>query len=218
MLKSCEAEDPGQHLDQIGVAIKKVSEHQNHVGVLYRYGDTVRMSHLWWHHRLSDEVLDEGYHWGKCGLFEDDPLNGQAFAAKLRAIRQNRGTIPYGFYSKGDAFDEAGVFQPFEEPGMGLTCATYVTSVFEWFGHSIVDLDTWRPRDTDVEWQKGMLSDIETHVSKERADEVAKFVGHIRIRPEEAAAAVIHEPPPISYDVAVRMASEILEVISASEQ
>ncbi|MBO9168418.1 hypothetical protein [Rhizobium sp. L245/93] len=204
-------------MKHVGVAIRGSEKHQNHVGILYRNGEEIRFSHLQWHNRLRDDEVDESYLWGECGLFDGDDINGQVFAARLLAVKKNGGFVPYGFYSEGNAFSEDGHFQPFREPGMGLTCATYVIQVFQSFGHNIAEIDKWEVRADDILWQEGILKVVAEHVSPQRASEVAVYVGQIRIRPEEAAAAVLNAEPPISFEKAVQMAQDIQELIYGSK-
>lgn len=99
---------------------------------------------------------------------------------------------------------------------MGLTCSTYVIQVFQSFGHQLVDVETWETRDTDLAWQNGMLETIAQYVSSDRAAEAAKYIGSTRIRPEEAAAAVIHALPPLTVKDAKAMAQEIPELLEAA--
>lgn len=151
----------------------------------------------------------------RTGFFVDDPVSGQIFAGRLIAIKERKSLIPYGFYSEGRAFDEEGYFQPFSDPAMGLTCATYVIEVFETFGHPIADLTTWRVRETDAGWQQGIVEIMAQH-NPGRAEEAKKYIGSIRVRPTEAAGAVISAKTPITFEEAEVIAIDIQALIDGS--
>lgn len=209
MLNAFSDVDPRTELQHVGVAVKAMSDTQNHVGVIYRIDDAVWFLHLAWHFDLRNEPVRADYHWGMCGLFVDDDLNGQVFAARLLNVANNKGVIPYGFYADGNAFDENGRFVSFPDPGMGLTCASFVIQLFQSFGHEICDISGWQTREDDEAWQAEIIALIRENISQERAQEVEAYVGRHRIRPEEAAAAVLNRAPPLEFDRAMSLAAEI---------
>jgi hypothetical protein len=216
MLHACSDVDSFAALEHVGVAIKSFSPRQKHVGLIYRVDNDLNLLHLAWHIDLRNEPVKPGYFWGVCGLFVDDALNGKIFAARMLSVARNQGIIPYGVYANGKAFAENGSFVPFPEPGMGLTCATFVIQLFHSFGHAICDLSSWEARDDDATWQAEIIEKLREDYPQ-HADRVSDYIGRHRIRPEEAAAAVMNPAPPTSFSRAVELAAEINEMIRAAK-
>lgn len=159
------------------------------------------MGHLEWHLRLrADPVpLDAGYSWCPSRLSATNQL---AVATRIEAIlERNVGKIPYSIAHEGPTFsDDVWVGN---EPGQGLTCATFVKTIFENAALPLVDFSTWLDRQDDPEWKQRLIGwmrgcdDIpEDHI----AAQVERMGSTIRFRPEDAAAACdLRELGPMSF-------------------
>ncbi|TWC90200.1 hypothetical protein FB593_1011480 [Rhizobium sp. SJZ105] len=202
--------DPGTMASHIGVAIKQVSDSQNHVGLLYRDSQGVQFCHLAFHHDLRFENARSDYHWAESGVFEDDEESAKILAARIITLKQKRGYISYGFFSgKGPVFNSKGEFIEFPSPGMGLTCATFILELFHAMGFTIVDAGSWPDRAADAAWKDHIVNVLYEYFP-DHALALENFRDGVRIRPEEAAACVISQAYPTKYDLAIKMAEEIL--------
>lgn len=201
----------------VGVAIKRASHNQLHVGILYRIDSSLRLCHLAWHHRLEDSpfMCNADYYLDDCGIFRDDSINAQVFAARMLTIAKTK-QIPYGVAYAGSVFSGDGAFEGFPKFGMGLTCATFVIAVFHSAGYVIVDLDTWIGREEDAEWQERIIDTLERHgASSEHVEAARMQITGVRYRPDEVAAAAADGEPPLSFDRALKLAREIRQLLDA---
>lgn len=201
----------------LGVAIgapNPDNSQQRHVGFIYQVDDSgPRFCHLAWHYKLEDEPLPPGYCWGPSGL---DLLNKTVMAAYVALLKQNA-RVPYsiGYDDEVGYFDNNGryVAQPI---GRGLTCATFILTVFSQLGFKLVDVDNWPERPDDAQWQQQIISALTDYASPEHIEAVKQQVGTKRFRPEEAAAGVISENIPLDFSAAHTLAQEILRDINGN--
>jgi hypothetical protein len=208
-----------EQLDILGVGVLRSAPQQLHVVVLYRLAaEQTRACHLAFHLDLRDEPAADltGLFWADAGL---DDANKRVVAAFVANLHRNSANIPYGFDSEGCSFDrETAEFLP-APPGKGLTCATFVTGVFNFLGFQLLKHQDWPSREDDRDWQRSMIQvirefcqrrnlDCEEHIALLGVD-----IGAVRIRPEEAAAGVITLEPPLEFIAARALGDEILQAL-----
>ena len=76
------------------------------------------------------------------------------------------------------------------EPGQGLTCATFIAELFNELGIPFIDAKTWQPRTGDTEWAERILIMISDLMSPEHVEAQRAKIGQtIRIRPADILAA-----------------------------
>jgi hypothetical protein len=100
----------------------------------------------------------------------------------------------------------------------GLTCATFVAELLAGLGLSPADFESWEPnREADKKWRDQRLNQYELHsmtkITAERIAEMRAQDPFYRLRPEEAAAAVLQPPVeswPYAYEDVRRLADEVL--------
>lgn len=183
---------------------------QRHVGFIYQIDDFgPRFCHFAWHYKLEDEPLPPDYGWGPSGL---DLVNKTVIAAYVALLKQNARDVPYSIDYDDEVcyFDNNGryITQPI---GRGLTCATFILSVFSQLGFNLVEADTWPERPDDAQWQQQIISVLTRYVLPEYIEAVKQQVGAKRFRPEEVAAGVISENIPLNFSAAHTLAQEILQ-------
>src|SRR3954451_8025983 len=124
----------------IGVLGVGICSDSRHVGIIYRRGSgTPRLWHLAMHYDLRDEPCDKTYFWANCAL---DEHNKNYVAAWITARSVRADKIPFGFDATGAAFDaKTGEFIA-PPVGKGLTCATFITAVFQHLGFDLLDEKT----------------------------------------------------------------------------
>lgn len=207
----------------LGVAIAPFGS-GNHIGLLYKLDDTVRLLHLAWHKRLQDHPAEEGerYLWAPFAFELEEQVALAGMASEVAANAQPN-DFPYGFdcvFVAGvDMFDKAGnaVLYPV---GKGLTCATFLFSLLKWWGYPTVDVKTWHQVAGDVEWQQQIISWLAQSGDPEslaQAEALAKDVGCVRLRPDQMAGSCVIDPAswPIEFDEAQTLALEVMEQVAS---
>ena len=139
------------------IGIKTIRNEFRHVGIIYRENEeSNRICHLGWHHQLLDEPLDISYFWCPTGL---DDCNARIVSALVQGIAKNAQEVPYGLEYNGPCFSESGRYIAMPV-GKGLTCSTFVLSVFERFGFILLDKASWPNREEDAKWQKFVVEQL----------------------------------------------------------
>lgn len=198
---------------QLGVGIKAIRKQRHHVGLLYKKEDSPpRFLHLAWHHRLVDEALPPDY---LIGFSQLDAMNKGYMVAYVSQVAKSPSEIPYSIsFDGGYYFDDAGNYVP-KPLGMGLTCATFIMTLYEKNGLQLIDFSTWSSRTDDVIWQREIIDMLRKDgASLEHIDVLESNIGAARVRPEEIAAAVISEEAPIDFKAAKKLAAEILKDVA----
>lgn len=199
----------------VGIAIRAtpLGERSMHVGLLYRHSSgNVKFAHLAWHNDLRDEPLPAGenYLWAECeALAVDDSLGD--FIANFIEMCAISKEIPYGPNPPAAAFDSRGRYTPQSERE-GLTCATFVSSVFSGAGFPVVQLGTWESRPDDAIWWTSMMGYLEKY-SPKRAIELGDVAIEFRLRPDEVAVAAASIDPPLAYQDALARSMPLLELL-----
>jgi hypothetical protein len=199
----------------VGVAITATNpaERAMHVGLVYRSPNLqVRFAHLAFHHRLLDgpaHVLN-GYLWSDCMFLAGKEMAATAeFIANYIASVARTTAVPYGTDSRGTKFDSSGAYQTIDRR-RGLTCATFISRVFEDAGFPIVLLETWPRRESDAEWRDSVLKMLRQYGEEERATEIADQEVPFRLSPAEVAVAAADNLIPLTFEQAVERSEPLL--------
>lgn len=207
----------------LGVAIMR-SGAGHHVGLLYRLDDSVRLLHMGWHRDLRDEAIRIGfkYLWAPIGL---TPVEQVALAGMAAEVSANTRPTDFRYGIDWHYVEEEGLFDEEKKVilypvGKGVTCATFLYGLFKWWGYKLVAHDTWRPVEGDPEWQRwiaAILSDAEDPDSKAQAQELAKDVGALRLRPEQLAGACATDVDdwPVPFESACALAEEVVAQVAS---
>jgi hypothetical protein len=90
--------------------------------------------------------------------------------------------------------------------GLGLTCSTFVLTVFESAKISLVNVDGWPIRPDDDQRHEAVLEKMRRGIPNhappappEHVDRVAAELPCIRVRPEEVVASGIFDDLPVAY-------------------
>jgi len=210
---------------RLGVFISG-TETQRHAGFIFEDEAGVEVLHLGWHFMLLRGTPEDYIANPRLGPFAaylcEDYLDSQIdeILSFLDTIwGRNRNTIPYGISSDGieSFFEMDGSVANLEE-GAGLTCASFLMSVFFKLGHKILDPETWEHRDTDHGWHDWVLTNLEkdprlqpqgaAHAAAQR-----QYVGKaFRFRPEEVVgSAAVFEDEPASFEQAVTIGESVVQ-------
>ncbi|GLT20820.1 hypothetical protein GCM10007933_02720 [Zoogloea oryzae] len=213
---------PFSEVSYFGVAISGNDE-QRHIGLLCNAspGANPKFVHLAFHFRLRcDDANGDAGCWIDCsGAFdEDERINLSSWAVKV--YEKNGRKIPYGFPYSSDMsqFDESGKFSDVSR-GAGLTCATFALSILDLAGYTAVDSASWEVRGDDVVWQLKIISELakdrenhpELYVDYPEQDQFAHVGIAVRMRPEEAAAAIGgYEGVPMAFSKARVLGEDVI--------
>jgi hypothetical protein len=173
----------------IAILVSHRPSQQFHTAALYRVGNELWMGDLQSHLRTCRARAEPttGTYWIAPDLFEEDQ---RILAAKIDAwLDKNENKIPYSVAHPGGVVfcDDVWVG---DEPGQGLTCATFIVELFKELAIPFIDVETWRRRDGDDEWAKKILPLICASMSQAHVDAQRNRIGDtIRVRPTDVAAA-----------------------------
>ena len=199
-----------------------------HVGILRRAdeGSTFRLLHQAWHYETLDQTLDayldsgEPVWWVQPGLDDDESADLRTHAA-LVATRLTAGAIPYAFAARDASFARDGTLNLGES--IGLTCATFVTRVFDSARIKLIREATWDTGRTaaraeeDTKAQETLVEYLKKSGDPERTrhgQRVGGEVGCTRVRAEEVAASVSFNDRPVEFARAERAGAALLARVS----
>lgn len=203
-------------VDVLGFAIKRVSDNQNHIGVLYTSSeDGVMFCHLAWHHQFRDEPPKSGYHWGNSGLDVDRARLANRLFRSIAKNKDNASAIPYGFDVEADGFDKLDGAYILSNEGHGMTCATFVLSVFDALRIPILDLTEFTGCYEDDGWRDHILTALRKNgASTKHCDAIEKKEVAVRVKPEHVAAGMLSNRPPAPPEEFVPFGQKIHDAIS----
>lgn len=162
---------------------------QLHVATLYRFDGRLMIGDLQNHlrSRRADARVSESLFWIAPDLSPDEQ---RILAAKVDAwLDENAGKIPYSVAHPGGVIFKDNVWVG-NEPGQGLTCATFIVELFNELGIPFIDVGTWKERTGDTEWAKRILDAISHSMSPEHVEAQRNRIGlTVRVRPADIAAA-----------------------------
>jgi hypothetical protein len=177
-----------------GVSIQLVdpASGQFHTGLLYRKLDNDLARGDVADHLRSRRLVakpDSRVFWVWPDL---DETNARILAVRTEYIlNENEGRIPYSVAHTGLTFED-GIWMD-QEPGQGLTCATFVAAVFDDVGLPFIDAATWEPRQDDAAWYESIVSYLKSKGASEEHCAVqlerVRSGQAIRVRPTDVGAA-----------------------------
>jgi hypothetical protein len=187
---------------QVAVAISSGS-FGCHLGIIYSLsGNEAYLVHLAWHKMLRVELFpNQNTHdetvWLTKIVCLPEEVSGQ-IASLLDALGEQyqddcNGGIDYGvnLFLSGGLIKQAGIYQLIDGSD-GLTCATFVSSIFNSFEIPLVDMGTWEESEKNRAWGEAVLCFLmqNEETSPEHIQRVSENISGFRLRPEEVAAAV----------------------------
>lgn len=200
------------------------NERQRHVGFYINEAAQPELIHLANHLQLCNDTVEEYERGGakflayECQHFLDEQV--EEIVSFVKTVwKKNQNNVPYGIGSDNFAlfFDGEGQVAN-RNPGTGLTCATFLMSIFASQLYPVIDESSWQNRADDKDWQEIVLSwlarypQLADHVAEQR-----KSVGvAYRYRPEEVAAcSALYDDTPFPFAEAVDYGQSLLKAIRA---
>ncbi|MGQ2985194.1 hypothetical protein [Flavobacterium sp.] len=132
-------------------------------------------------------------------------------------IKDKHGKIDFGIKYTNSKFNGDGTLV-YAKGDIGLTCATFILSILNSAGIILIDLESWKERATDFEWQTEILK-YYTSVNNAtpeifRSELLSHYkdnLGCFRFKPEEVAAASSAEVMPSKMDYCEFYGKDILK-------
>jgi hypothetical protein len=216
---------PGQNVPEIAIFVMRTDDGM-HTGILHRSHGTLFVLDLLWHRRLRSGPCQRVE---ACVIPDLDPDEINDVTAMCRLIHarhhdpdpSRRYSIPYAFrHGKNDRFNNR-TGELMLVDGLGLTCSTFVLTVFESVYLPLINFDTWENRPDDNERHQRLLDMMRNGIppmippaEPEHVAAVAAQLPCIRVRPEEVAAAGMSDSRSIEFRRAERGGRWILELLT----
>lgn len=201
------------------ISLSRGDVNQRHVGFVIEGEGGKELIHLGWHKMLL-KWTEERYRADigpfltlTCSYFTE--AEAEDLSSFVRSLfRRYQRSMPYSIVTNGvgEFFNLSGDISV-EEAGTGLTCATFILSVFGVQGHFLLDEDSWEHRPDDSQWQTKIVECLrETGVEEKHVKAQEKYIGEAyRYRPEEVAgSANIFAGVPQKFCAAVAEGERVL--------
>lgn len=217
---------PGHHVPEIAIFIMR-TETGTHTGILHRDHGVLFLLDLLWHMRLRARRCTDIE---ACVVPDLDPdeINDVSAICRLIHTRHNdpdpqrRYSIPYSFRSGHNNRFNNTTGEAMLVDGLGLTCSTFVLTVFESAYLPLIDFNTWERRAEDDARHAQLLNDMTTGFPRhgippadwEHVAAVAGELPCIRVRPEEVAAAGMANDRMLDFRRAEQGGRWILELLT----
>lgn len=193
----------------------------SHLGIAFHsVKDGVQVLHLRTHLKLSAETFDAS---GLCWVASPVDLPPKAsvqVVSIIRCLAKRKSSIPYGlnFLKSSGSFDSNGNYKA-PKGSNGLTCATFVSTLFSDMRAPLIQAATWQPTDENRAWAEGVCKFLEGQgVPADHIESVRGNVDGLRVRPEEVAVAadVPRADLPIDFTRASGAAPKVMEALHAA--
>lgn len=186
---------------------------QRHAALVFREKDKEKLNilHLASHYDLRCEPIKKKYKCIPSAYFEDDDLQIFAETASRMWDKNQEKGIPYGFvYTGASVFNGDLSFK--DQVGAGLTCATFLLAFFNELGYDLIDIEDWKSREDDTQWQAYIHSQLTDALGEEKAKAMESSIGvAFRFRPEEVTGSYSgFEGEPLDFNDAVVMGENLV--------
>lgn len=192
----------------LAISVGHVTQGFLHNKILYNFDETVGEIHLGWHHHFFHEkeiISPDSYIW-KVPNLPDSRL--KSVVAKCLLVAENqkdklKNQLPYSVgYFSGREFNQDGIYTDnISGYEYGMTCATFVLTIFNSVGIELLDWRNWKYREDDKPWFNYIILNLTKgysggYISKTHLDNVKKEENCARFRPEEIFASMYcsHKP------------------------
>jgi hypothetical protein len=166
----------------------------SHLGIAFHSAkDGVQVLHLRTHLQLFSETFDASRLCWVASPLDLPPKASAQVVSIIRGLAKRRPHIPYGlnFLKSNGSFDPNGHYKA-PKGSNGLTCATFVSTLFSDLRAPLIQPATWQPSDENRAWAEDVCKFLETHgVPEDHVAAVRGNVDGLRVRPEEVAVAAV---------------------------
>ncbi len=204
-----------------GLALLPLEDGNFHIGFIYQneLENKIKICHLCWHFKLKNEEFNDPKYY--CEEVNLNYLNKKFLIASFQNISDlNDSNIPYGFRIPIETYDKENIYVG-NVKGEGLTCATFILTVFEKNGYKILNRESWKLREDDSNWQNFIIKHLAVTpgVSPDHLESAKQMIGSVvRFRPDEVfSCAVVDDVTKwdIDFSEAIKMANEIKKCLAS---
>lgn len=189
------------------IAVGADSPGFNHASIIYKWKDKIKVLDFYSGKIRKDcsygDLGNKDYiyvQYNQDSIFYDFAIQ---IPVICEAIAEKQTLLNFGITYNNSTFDKEGNLL-LQTSDYGLTCATFVLSIFESAGITLINLDSWKSREEDLEWQKYVLNFFINNKKIASEDLIKHFesnLGCFRFRPEEVAAASSFDVLPSNFEL-----------------
>lgn len=197
------------------------SQDNLHNKILLNYDENKFELHLAFHHHFisSDVISTDSYIWQTPKIHPIRLKNVASKCLSIIEVQKNRSNLlPYAFgYSAKRHFNNEGVYKNYENgEEYGMSCATFILTVFNSVGIDLLDWKNWTDRVEDRPIFEKLLRTLKFGLSKgfvsqNHYDNVASEKNVPKIRPEEVFTSSFCLKIPMSFDSCEYMGKYVRE-------
>lgn len=205
----------------IGISVGKSAPDQLHNKLLINFNDVQGELHLEFHHTLTfSETFEhpEMYIWDIPSTIPESRL--KSLAARCIKVIKNLDyqDIPYAIEYKGRRkFDKEGIYNSYSTGDeYGVTCATFILTLFDSVGINLLDWHNWEERLEDKVWFSKLIRLIEYHryrgdleMSEDHLNNLKSEENCKKIRPEEVFVSAYCNDLPMKFLCSSTMGTNI---------
>lgn len=218
-----------RHVPALAVFVMRTNG-GTHTGILHRNRGVLWVLDLLWHERLRSSPCRDDY---ACVVPDLEPEEMNDVTGMCRLIdrrHQERAAmggflVPYAFRHNHNTKFSAVTGELMLGDGVGLSCSTFVLTVFESSKVPLVDLTGWPARSEDQAQQARLLRMMQAGIprfappaSPEHIDRVRSDLPCVRVRPEEVAASAMAVRLPANFERAEKGGRWIMEWLTDDVQ
>jgi hypothetical protein len=197
-----------------------------HTGILHRNRGVLWVLDLCWHERLRSSPCRDDL---ACVVpdLEAEEINDLTGMCRLIDRRHQEQAltggflVPYAFRFNRETTFSAVTGELLLAEGVGLSCSTFVLTVFESAKVSLVDLTGWPARPEDEAQQTRLLRMMQDGIPgfappalPEHVERVRSELPCVRVRPEEVAASAMADDLPANFERVERGGRWIMECLT----
>ncbi len=205
--------------DQLAIGFTSSSMGGGHIGIGFHSAkEGPKLLHLCAHLQLQTDDFPPST--PACWIattVELPEVASKQLVAIVRAISTRLPEINYGinFLAAPGSFNENGRYKP-PKGSDGLTCATFVSTIFRDLRFPLVTETTWQPHQKNIAWGENVYNWLAANkVDPDHLKAVKGSIKGLRIRPDEVAAAA--DMPltdrPITFEIASENAPIVEEAL-----
>lgn len=193
----------------------------SHLGIAFHsVKDGVQVLHLRTHLLLSAETFDASKLCWVASPVDLPPKASVQIVSIIRSLAKRKPHILYGlnFLKSNGSFDSNGRYKA-PKGSDGLTCATFVSTLFSDLRAPLIQPTTWQPSDGNKAWAEEVCKFLEAQdVPADHVAAVRSNVDGLRVRPEEVAVAadVAGADLPIDFTRATAGAPKVMAALHAA--
>jgi hypothetical protein len=185
----------------------------SHTGILFRMNGVLIIQDLRWHEMFRSELCRHMPHFVMLGLEPEEEHNIRAMCRLIHERQNSRDPsreyrIPYAFRHGNNNRCNRNTGELMLVDGIGLTCSTFVLTIFQSVEVPLVNFDGWQHRADDEARHRALIDRMRTGfpqhgIPPASPEHVARVEGEspcIRVRPEEVAATGMFNDIPVTFE------------------